>query len=259
MDSYSLDDNTIYFDRDPMGFSMILNYYRTDKLHCIDELCPLDFASELEFWQISDINLEICCVEKFFARKDNLLEVIEKAKKMEPEPEEVEDFGTGYFAKYQKELWDLFEKPQTSFAAKCVSIFSVTLVLISTMGMCINTFTWMQIKDINGDPVDNPKLALVEAVCISYFTIEFLCRLAGSPQKIQFLKGTMNVVDCLAIAPYYLDLFFAPLPQLDPNAVQDNLIKNDVEEEDENMFSDMGRIMQVIKISFILLIMRKMM
>ena len=67
-----------------------------------------------------------------------------------------------------KGLWDLFEKPQTSFAAKCVSIFSVTLVLISTMGMCINTFTWMQIKDINGDPVDNPKLALVEAVCISY-------------------------------------------------------------------------------------------
>ena len=116
------------------------------------------------------------------------------------------------------------------------------MVLISTCGMCFNTFPWMQIKDINGDPVDNPKLALVEAICISYFTVEFLIRLAGSPDKLQFLKGTMNVVDCLAIAPYYLDLFFAPPPELDPEAVK---VAGEAEdEEDEKMFSDMGRIMQ---------------
>ena len=29
-----------------------------------------------------------------------------------------EDFGTGKFAKYQKCLWDLIEKPHTSAAAK---------------------------------------------------------------------------------------------------------------------------------------------
>ena len=77
---------------------------------------------------ICDINLEICCVEKFFARKDTLLDIIEKEKKLQPEVEEVEDFGTGYFAKYQKDLWDLFEKPQSSQAAKVVSIVSVRFV-----------------------------------------------------------------------------------------------------------------------------------
>ena len=108
-----------------MSFNSILNYYRTDKLHCLDELCVLDFASDLEFWMISDINLEICCVEKFFARKDTVLEVIEKGKKLQPEVEDIEDFGSGYFAEYQKYLWDLFEKPQSSLAAKVVSIVSV--------------------------------------------------------------------------------------------------------------------------------------
>ena len=52
VDSYSLEENEIYFDREPLTFSIILNYYRTDKLHCVDELCVLDFAADLEFWQV---------------------------------------------------------------------------------------------------------------------------------------------------------------------------------------------------------------
>ena len=140
----------------------------------------------------------------------------QKAKNLEKiEVEEEEDFGDGCFVPIQKFLWDLFEKPQSSFMAKVVSLWSIGLVLISTICMCINTFPWMQAKDIKGDAIDNPYLALIEAFCISYFTLEFLIRLAGAPQKFVFLKGTMNVVDCLAIAPYYLSLFLLPAPNVD--------------------------------------------
>lgn len=37
----------------------------------------------------------------------------------------------------------------------------------------------LQARDICGEPVDNPKLALIEAICISYFTVEFLLRYKG--------------------------------------------------------------------------------
>ena len=102
VDSYSLDDNELYFDRDPMNFNSILNYYRTNRLHCVDEICILDFSADLEYWMIKDINLERCCVEKFFARKEHSIEQMEKAKMQGPEAEVEEDFGTGYFGKYQK-------------------------------------------------------------------------------------------------------------------------------------------------------------
>ena len=73
VDAYSLTDNEIYFDRDPLTFNSILNFYRTDHLHVIDELCVLDFAEDLEFWMIKEINLEICCVDKFNTRRDHIL------------------------------------------------------------------------------------------------------------------------------------------------------------------------------------------
>ena len=88
---------------------------------------------------------------------------------------------------------------------------SVAVVLVSLCGMCFNTFPWMmvgrsniimilsddddddahdghhdqyhgdgnlfaKVKDIHGEPVDNPRLGMMEAVCISFFTIEFLLR-----------------------------------------------------------------------------------
>ena len=217
VDSYSLDENEVYFDRDPLTFSIILDYYRTNKLHCVDELCILDFAADLEFWQvgkqqsgalalveiywnamlwccfarsrtssapiwerecrerrienisqIGDINLEVCCVEKFFTRKEASQELMEKAKKHAPDVELEEDFGEGYFAKYQAALWDLFEKPQSSLAAKVVSIVSVSSVLISTVGMCFNTFEWMQIK---GKTPGHSNFPLVGNGCLYYWQI----------------------------------------------------------------------------------------
>ena len=85
VDAYSLTDNEIYFDRDPLTFNSILNFYRTDHLHVIDELCVLDFAEDLEFWMIKEINLEICCVDKFNTRRDHILaEVNESFKSQKP-------------------------------------------------------------------------------------------------------------------------------------------------------------------------------
>ena len=98
VDAYSLSKNEIYFDRDPTTFNCVLNFYRTDRLHVLDEICILDFADDLEFWKIKELNLEVCCIDKFNARREHIIAEVEKDRHMQQVVEEVEeDFGMHKF------------------------------------------------------------------------------------------------------------------------------------------------------------------
>ncbi len=144
-DAYSLVDNEYFFDRHPRSFNAILNFYRTGKLHVVDEMCVMAFSDDLDFWGIDEVYLESCCQNKFNTRKEHVVDEMKKeASNIKKEVEE--DFGDGRFAKYQKCLWDLIEKPHTSTAAKVISVISITFVVVSTIGMTLNTIPSVQVK-----------------------------------------------------------------------------------------------------------------
>ena len=77
----------------------------------------------------------------------------------------------------------------TSDVFQIVSIISITFVVLSTAAMTVNTIPSVGIVDEDGNPADNPKLAMVEAVCITWFTIEYLLRFAGLPGTTETLDG----------------------------------------------------------------------
>ena len=49
-------------------------------------------------------------------------------------------------------------------------------------------------------------LEVIEAICMSWFTLEYLVRLFSSPQKLLFLRSFLNLIDLVAILPYFITL-----------------------------------------------------
>lgn len=47
---------------------------------------------------------------------------------------------------------------------------------------------------------------VIEILCISWFTLEYVVRLLSSPQKLVFIRTFLNIIDLVAILPYYITL-----------------------------------------------------
>ena len=54
--------------------------------------------------------------------------------------------------------------------------------------------------------MENPRLAMVETICIAWFTLEYFLRMAGAPDKWGFVTNGMNI----SKSPTIKDCSFLP-------------------------------------------------
>lgn len=203
---YDEDHDEYFFDRNIQVFELILYFYQSNgRLVCPPELAPEILLEEVQFFELGEHAVN--------AVKDILNE--------DEPPEKQVDFPK---KKVQKFIWKLFEYPDSSKGARALALLSVSVIVASIVVLCIETlpeFTLLpedsipandtaqqqSIRDHN-DFAQSVKdvFALLEIAFISWFTFEYLVRLIASPQKWPFVRSFLNVIDLLAILPFYVEL-----------------------------------------------------
>ncbi|MEQ2164061.1 Potassium voltage-gated channel subfamily A member 3 [Goodea atripinnis] len=191
--------NEYFFDRNRPSFDAILYYYQSGGRIRRPVNVPIDiFSEEIRFYQLGEE-----AMEKF--REDEGF--IKDEERVLPKND------------FQKQVWLLFEYPESSGPARGIAIVSVLVILISIVIFCMETLPeFRDEKDIstvaptlNGTAPNVPSpftdpFFVIETLCIIWFSFELLVRFFACPSKTTFSKNIMNIIDIVAIIPYFITL-----------------------------------------------------
>ncbi|XP_071221832.1 voltage-gated potassium channel regulatory subunit KCNF1 [Salvelinus alpinus] len=203
-DDYDPGKKEFYFDRDPDAFRCIIDVYYFGEIHIKRGICPICFIKEMEFWKIHQSYLDECCKSYLTEKEEELAEIANKVKLILDDLDG--DPSVNCSARCLKFLWKLMEKPESSLPARVIAIASFLFVLVSSVVMCVGTIPEVQVEDEEGDLVEHPMLEAIETACIGWFTLEYLLRFVSCPNKRQFFLSFMNIIDFMAIIPFYVVL-----------------------------------------------------
>ncbi|CAF3690391.1 unnamed protein product [Rotaria socialis] len=246
-DDYDLSNGEFFFDRHPRSFTSVINFYRTGKLHLVDDICVISFHDDLVYWGIDEYYLELCCQNKYHQKKEHVLEEMKKEVEL-LKVEKGESFGEHCCPQARRKIWDLVEHPHTSKAARVIACVSIAFILLSSFTLTISTIEGIgcapNFTDIDAS-IDRAAAAdadavhiaaqsaarqlviehhesdqecrepltlfIIEALCISWFTMEYIIRVFATPNKCKFFKGVLNTIDLIAIVPFYISIILETL------------------------------------------------
>ncbi|KAK7805586.1 hypothetical protein U0070_025911 [Myodes glareolus] len=197
--------NEYFFDRNRPSFDAILYYYQSGGRLRRPVNVPLDiFSEEIRFYELGEEAMEMFREDEGYIKEEE-----------RPLPEN----------EFQRQVWLLFEYPESSGPARIIAIVSVMVILISIVSFCLETLPIFrdENEDMHGGGVtfhtySNSTIGyqqstsftdpffIVETLCIIWFSFEFLVRFFACPSKAGFFTNIMNIIDIVAIIPYFITL-----------------------------------------------------
>jgi hypothetical protein len=91
------------------------------------------------------------------------------------------------------------DNPQSSRAAQLIATTVMGLIITSCTAFVVQT-----LPEYQGSR--SPVWAAIELVCMAVFMLELGLRLWSCPERASFFRQPLNVIDALAILPYFLEL-----------------------------------------------------
>jgi len=195
--------NEYFFDRHRTSFDAILYYYQSGGRLRRPANVTLDiFSEEIRFYELGEEAMEVFREDEGFIKEE---------ERILPDNE------------FQRQVWLLFEYPESSSPARVIAIISVMVIVISIASFCLETLPVFHNDEEDGritvfSPETNTTVThyvstyftdpffILETLCVIWFSFEFLVRLFACPSKTVFFGDIMNIIDIVAIIPYFITL-----------------------------------------------------
>ncbi|XP_058011291.1 potassium voltage-gated channel subfamily G member 4 [Ahaetulla prasina] len=246
-DDYDEDTHEFFFDRSPSAFGMIVSFLAAGKLMLLHNTCALSFREELKYWGIAESRLENCCFQKLLQKVEELSEEhkedeLQRAKLVACTQKEETRYG-----RFMNNLRDMVENPQSGLPGKIFACLSILFVATTAISLCVSTMPDLREEEDRGECSQKCYyIFIIETICVSWFSLEFCLRFIQAKSKCQFFKGPLNIIDFLAISPYYASLIMG----------DDDVLEHDHRPGGNSYFEKVGLVLRVLRALRILYVMR---
>ncbi|XP_010901327.2 potassium voltage-gated channel subfamily G member 1 [Esox lucius] len=209
-DDYDETRREFFFDRNPAAFRVILNFLAAGKLRLLRELCAVSLHDELSYWGVDHAHMERCCRRRMLTRVEEVAERERKEEEwrqkrlgMQRLPLVAESGYRGLMSR----LREVVENPHSGWAGKTFACLSMTMVAVTVVSLCISTMPDLREEENQGECSQKCQhMFIVESVCVAWFSMEFILRFLHARSKLEFARGPLNIIDAVAILPYYMSL-----------------------------------------------------
>ncbi|XP_069135102.1 potassium voltage-gated channel protein Shaw-like isoform X3 [Argopecten irradians] len=76
---------------------------------------------------------------------------------------------------------------------------------MSNVTLNVDNSTLLGDEDEGLNTVPHPALLIIDLICVTFFTLEFVTRFVFCPRKVQFITALQNIIDFVAIVPDYIE------------------------------------------------------
>ncbi|XP_030301284.1 potassium voltage-gated channel subfamily G member 2 [Calypte anna] len=207
-DDYDVSCNEFFFDRNPSAFRTIMTFLTAGKLRLLREMCALSFQEELVYWGIEEDHLEQCCKKRLRQKEEEAAETrLYEGEMVFSETTQCAFQDNSQWSLCMQKLRDMVENPHSGIPGKIFACISVFFVAITAISLCISTMPDVREEEDRGECSQKCyDIFVLETVCVAWFSFEFLLRSIQAEDKCAFLKTPLNIIDILAILPFYISL-----------------------------------------------------
>lgn len=211
---HDAENGEIFFDRNRTTFESVYYFYAT---------------SGMLVFPTKTFSQQLVADELYFFGLYDYLSPEEKDYSLPP-PRALSKKRITPGASCQKRFWKICEFPESSPVARILNMFSLVVIVFAVVLLCIDSLPSVRnstSRDVSNTPVNRSLmtnqntthpthnntshvlknfLSGAEQFCLAWFTLELLARFVASPEKRRFLCKFLNIVDVVAILPFYISL-----------------------------------------------------